>query len=136
MVITHAQAVRMLNAALAKAEEFGVNVGISILDAHGDLIASIRMTGSEHPWLPEDSRGKALATIMWKGEPSGNLQERAGSPMLTWLNNNYQGRLNYLKGAVAIRDKQGQIVGAIGAGGAPLDQDEAIALAGAAALEE
>jgi uncharacterized protein GlcG (DUF336 family) len=133
MEITHVQALRMLDAAIAKADEFGVSVGISILDAHGDLVISMRMTGAEHPWLPEDSRGKALATIVWKGEPSANLQERAGSPMLTWLNNNYHGKLHYLKGAVAIR-KDGEIVGAIGAGGAPLDQDEAIAIAGANAL--
>ena len=135
MIITHGQAIRMLNAALAKAEEFGVNVGISIVDAHGDLVASVRMTGSEHAWLADDSRGKAMATIAWKGEPSGNLQERANSPMLTWLNNHYHGQLNYLRGAVGIRNQAGELVGAIGAGGAPLEQDEAIALAGAAVLE-
>lgn len=131
--ITLAEALRMQAAALAKAEALGVGVAIAILDAYGNLVASIRTDGVEYVWLPDDARGKCMATIAWRGQPSGSLTDMAGGPMLTWLNAQYGGKLLYLKGAVAIR-RDGELVGAIAASGASGADDEAIAEAGAAAL--
>ena len=133
MPITDAEALQMVDAAIGKANELGVKVGISIVDETGQLIATIRMSGSSFQWLPEAAQGKAMATIFWRGEPSGTLVERAGHPLFQWLNNNYGGKLVYAKGAVAIR-RAGEIVGAIGASGASPNQDEEIAQAGADAL--
>ena len=125
--ISQKQIMDALGAGLEEADKRGVVVGISIVDSGANLVGSIRMAGSGYQWLCDDSRGKAMATVVWQGTPSGELQERAGSPMMTWLNSHYGGKLNYLKGAVPIM-KDGQIIGAAGAGGAPLADDEAIAI--------
>jgi glc operon protein GlcG len=124
--ITHQDIVKGLSAGLAEAERRGVIVAISIVDEGPNLLGAVRMSGSGYPWLCNDAQGKAMATVVWKGTPSGELQERAGSPMMNWLNNHYGGRLNYLKGAVPIT-RDGNLIGAAGVGGAPTPDDEAIA---------
>jgi uncharacterized protein GlcG (DUF336 family) len=134
MTITMGEALRMQSAAAAKAQELGVAVAITIIDVNTNLVSSIRMDGVEWVWLPDDARGKAMATVVWRGEPSGNFTERAAGPMFTWLNSHYNGRLLYLKGAVPIR-RDGELLGAIAASGGSGQQDEEIASAGAAALE-
>jgi uncharacterized protein GlcG (DUF336 family) len=132
--ISMAEALRMQAAALAKAEEFGVAVAITIIDVHTNMVSSIRMDGVEWVWLPDDARGKAMVTVVWRGEPSGPFRDRAASPMFTWLNDHYQGKLLYLQGAVPIK-RGDRLLGAIAASGASGEQDEAIAWAGANALE-
>lgn len=134
-VFTHAEVMAALQAGIAEAERRGVAVGISIVDEGANLVGSIVMANAVEPWLADDSRGKAMATAVFGGRPSGEMQERAGGPMFTFLNNHYNGRLNYLKGAVPIR-RGGKLVGAAGAGGAPLDVDEAIAVIVAAVLAQ
>jgi uncharacterized protein GlcG (DUF336 family) len=115
-----------LSAGLAEAEKRGVAVGISVVDEGGNLVGSIVMGGAKDAWLADDSRGKAMVPAVFEGRPSGELQERSNSPMNVWLNTHYGGRLNYLKGGVPIY-RDGKLVGGAGAGGAPLDDDEAIA---------
>lgn len=115
-----------LSAGAVEAERRGVAVGISVVDEGGNLVGSIVMTGSKDAWLADDSRGKAMVPAVFEGRPSGELQERSNGPMCTWLNHHYGGRLNFLKGGVPIL-RDGKVVGGAGAGGAPLDDDEAIA---------
>ena len=133
-VFSYREVMNALNDGLAKAERRGVRVGISIVDEGNNLVGCIVMEGRE-VWLAEDSRGKAMATVAMLGRPSGEMQERAGSPWYAWVNNQYGGRLNFLKGGVPVR-RDGTLVGAVGAGGAPLDDDEAIALVVAKALAD
>ena len=125
-VFTHQEVMSALSAGLAEAEKRGVSVGISVVDEGGNLVGSIVMTAARDAWLADDSRGKAMVPAVFEGRPSGELQERANSPMCTWLNHHYGGRLNFLKGGVPIY-RDGKLVGGAGAGGAPLDDDEAIA---------
>lgn len=115
-----------LNQGLDEAAKRGVLVGISVVDEGGNLVGSIVMGGAKDAWLADDSRGKAMASAVFEGRTSGEMQERASGPMYTWLNNHYGGRLNYLKGGVPIF-RDGKLIGGAGAGGAPLDDDEAIA---------
>lgn len=122
---THQEVMQALSLGLAEAEKRGVSVGISILDEGNNLVGCIVMEGRE-VWLAEDSRGKAMATVAMMGRPSGEMQERASNPWYGWVNNQYGGRLNYMKGGVPIF-RDGKLIGAAGAGGAPLDDDEAIA---------
>ncbi|MGE0056640.1 MAG: heme-binding protein [Dehalococcoidia bacterium] len=123
---SHKEVMDALAAGLAEAEKRGVAVGISVVDEGGNLVGSIVMGGAKDAWLADDSRGKAMVPAVFEGRPSGELQERSNSPMNVWLNTHYGGRLNYLKGGVPIY-RNGQLVGGAGAGGAPLDDDEAIA---------
>jgi uncharacterized protein GlcG (DUF336 family) len=115
-----------LQEGIAEAERRGVIVGISVVDEGANLVGSIIMSGAIEPWLCEDSKGKAMSTVLFGGRPTGTMEERSNGPMLTWLNNHYGGRLSFLRGAVPIK-RGGQLVGAAGAGGAPTDIDEAIA---------
>ena len=130
---TQQEVMQALSAGLDEAEKRGVIVGISVVDEGGNLVGSIVMANAAEPWLADDSRGKAMSTVLFGGRPSGDMQENSNSPMMTWLNDHYGRRLNYLKGGVPIR-RAGQLVGAAGAGGAPLPDDEAIALVVAATL--
>lgn len=125
-VFTHHEVLQALTAGVAEAERQGVKVAISIVDEATNLIGAVCMPDTGYPWLCDDARGKAMATVVWQGTPSGQLQPRSAGPMMTWLNNHYGGRLNYLQGAVPIK-RNGQLVGAAGAGGAPTAIDEAIA---------
>ena len=132
MSITHQEAQRGLNAGIAKAEELGVQVAIAIVDDHASLVGLIRMQ-SAFLFLPEAATGKAMATVVWRGQPSGVLNERAGTPMMQAVNSTYGNRLFYQQGAVPIR-RGDQLIGAAGAGGASSQQDEEIAEAVAAAI--
>jgi glc operon protein GlcG len=127
-VITHQEVLKGIEAGLAVAQERGVLLGLAIVDEGGNLIGAVSMLGSGYPWICDDARGKAMATVFWKGTLSGEMQERAGSPMMTWLNNHYGGRLNFLRGAVPIM-RNGELIGAAGAGGGPTEIDEAVAWA-------
>ena len=131
-VFSYRELMNALNEGLAEAERRRVRVGISVVGEGNNLVGCIVMEGGE-AWLAEDSRGKAMATVAMMGKPSGEMQERASSPWYGWVNNQYGGRLNYLKGGVPIR-RNGVLVGAAGAGGAPLDDDEVIAWVVAHAL--
>lgn len=115
-----------LSAGLAEAERRGVTCGISIVDEGGNLVGSVVMTDARDCWLADDSRGKAMVPALFEGRTSASMQDRSDSPMAVWLNNHYGGRLNYLKGGVPVY-RNGKLVGGAGAGGAPLDDDEAIA---------
>ena len=132
--ISHQESRRMLDAAVAKAEEMGVQVGICIVDDHASPVGSIVMGGAAFLFLFQASMGKAMATVVWRGQPSGVLNERAGTPMFQAVNSMYANQLVYQQGAVPLRRGE-QLVGAIGVGGASPQQDEEIAVAGAAAFE-
>jgi glc operon protein GlcG len=133
MSITHEEAQKGLAAGISKAEELGVQVAIAIVDDHASLVGLIRMQ-SGFLFLPEAATGKAMATVVWRGQPSGVLNERAGTPMMNAVNNLYGDKLFYQQGAVAI--KRGDLlIGAVGAGGASAQIDEEIATAAADAIQ-
>ncbi len=134
MSITHQEARRALDAAVAKAEAMGVKVAIAVVDDHADLVGLIRMSDASYLFLPQAAQGKAMASVVWR-QPSGALNERAASPMFQGTNAMYGGRLLFQQGAVPIMRGE-KLIGAIGVGGATAQQDEEIALAGAATFAE
>jgi uncharacterized protein GlcG (DUF336 family) len=132
-VFKHQEVLAAIGAGVAEAEKRGVVVGISVVDESGALVGSIVMGDAAEAWLADDSRGKAMVPAVFSGRTSGSMQERSTSPMAVWLNDHYGRRLNFLKGGVPIR-RDGKLVGGAGAGGAPLEDDEAIAWIVAEAL--
>ncbi len=132
MSISHEDAIKALQAGVAKAEELGIQVAIAVVDDHADLVAMIRMSDVRYLFLPQAAQGKAMASLVW-GQPSGNLTERASAPMMVATNNVYHGQLFYQPGAVPIK-RDGKIIGAAGAGGASTDNDVEVAMAVAAVL--
>ena len=129
MALTLAEANRMVQAAIAKADEISVKVSIAVCDAGGNLLAFNRMEGAS-PVSATVAQGKAAASAGF-GRSSGALQ--ADSPVIQAVIATMGGRMLPAQGAVPIH-KNGELVGSIGASGATAQQDEECAQAGLAAL--
>ena len=129
MPITLGEANRMVQAAIAKADELNVKVSIAVCDAGGSLLAFNRMEGAS-PVSAAVSQGKAAASAGF-GRPSGTLQ--ADSPVIQAVIAAMGGRMLPAQGALPVL-KNGELVGSIGGSGATAQQDEECAQAGLAAL--
>jgi glc operon protein GlcG len=131
MALTLVEIERMLQAAKKKALDMGVIVGISIVDARGDLLAALRLDGALWRTMPV-SRGKAYASVAF-GAPSAELTERADNPVMRALMLMEEGQIIPQQGAVPIK-RGSELLGAIGVSGARSEEDEEIARAGVSAL--
>jgi glc operon protein GlcG len=129
MALTLAEARRMIQAAVAKAQELQVKLSVAVCDTGGNLIAFDRMDGTIVVSATV-AQGKAAAAAGF-GRPSGALA--ADSPVIQAVIAATGGRMLPARGAVPVL-KAGEVVGAIGASGATAEQDEQCAEAGAAAL--
>ena len=129
MAITLAEANRMVQAAVAKADELSVKVSIAVCDAGGNLLAFNCMQGARVVSATV-AQGKAAASAGF-GRASGTLQ--ADSPVIQSVIATMGGRMLPAQGAVPVL-KDGEVVGAIGGSGATSQQDEECAQAGSAAL--
>src|SRR5260370_12511940 len=131
MALTLAEANRIVQAALNKAQEMNIKVSVAVCDAGGRLMAFNRMDGAI--WGSIDgSQGKAIA---WAGfaRPSGEAAERAGSPIIQGIIAAEGGHMIPSQGAVPIV-RNGVVDGACGVGGGTSQQDEDVAKAGVAKL--
>src|SRR5207245_9320215 len=118
--ISYELAQKMVNAALAKAEELGVTENVAILDDGGNLKAFGRMDGTPIPTI-EIAQNKAYTALFGvsaqdffnfiQGDPS----LLAGLPTLA--------RVAAWGGGFPIR-VNGEVVGAIGLSGAPTVQND------------
>ena len=129
MALTLVEANRMIQAALAKAEELQVKISVAVCDTGGNLIALNRMNGAIVVSATV-AQGKAAASAGF-GRASGALQ--ADSPVIQAVIASLGGRMLPARGAVPVY-QAGELVGAIGASGATAEQDEQCAQAGVAAL--
>jgi glc operon protein GlcG len=129
MALTLADAHRMIQAAIAKAEELQVKLSVAVCDPGGHLLAFSRMNGAIVVSATV-AQGKAAASAGF-GRASGALA--ADSPVIQAVITAMGGRMLPAKGAVPVYQAE-ELVGAIGASGATADQDEQCAQAGAAAL--
>src|SRR5687767_5599250 len=133
MYLTTSEAQRMLQAAQAKAQQMGVKVSISVVDGRGDLLTMVRLDGVS--WRTAGiSKGKAYASANF-GVPSADLAARANSPVMPAVMPSVHGEVVPAQGAMpALRD--GRVLGAVGVSGAKAEEDEEIAKAGVAALQQ
>jgi uncharacterized protein GlcG (DUF336 family) len=117
----------MLTAAIAKAEEIGQPQCIVIVDAGGQLLGEIRMTGAK--FLSRKSALSKALTAASIGGPSTNIPDavRTGIGLATG------GDVTGLPGGLPIR-VDGDLVGGIGVGSGSGDQDVAVAKAALAAI--
>ena len=123
-VLTHSAAMEMMLAAIAKAEELNCPQCIVIVDASGELLGEIRMTGSKYL-----SRKSALAKALTAasiGAASTAVPEMVRSAIAAATD----GTVTGLPGGLPIM-KDGEILGGIGVGSGSGDQDIAV---GSAAL--
>jgi uncharacterized protein GlcG (DUF336 family) len=123
---------RVIDAAIAKAEEIGQPQDIAVVDAGGNLKAHVRMDtaniGSIHIAI-----NKAYTSIAFQTQTRDLSEITRPTGDLYGLNDAHGGRLVVFPGGIPlVRD--GHIVGAIGVSTGSIEQDQAVAEAGAAAL--
>jgi glc operon protein GlcG len=129
MALTLSEANQVVHAAVAKAQELNIRISVAVCDAGGRLVAFNRMDGAI--WAGAyGSQGKAVASVAF-GRASGELQERAGSPIIQGIAAAEGGHMIPSQGAVPIV-RGGVVVGACGVGGGTAQQDEDCARAGVA----
>ena len=122
-----AGAMRLLNAALAKATEMGVPECISIVDSGGNLLAYARMDGA-FALSFESSLMKAMTAASY-GAPTGDIA--AGIDLKLAIATQGK-RINLPGGLPIVID--GHIVGGIGVGSGTGEQDREVAAAALKAL--
>lgn len=129
MALTLAEANRIIEGAIAKAESLGIKVNVAVCDGGGRLKAFGRMDGAGWAGM-YGSQGKAVASAA-TGRASGDLQERADTPIYRGIVAAEGGHMILSKGAVPII-RDGEIIGGCGVGGGTSDEDEECAIAGVA----
>ena len=131
MALTLAEANRVVEGAIAHAEELNIKVSVAVCDAGGRLVALNRMDGAI--WAGAyGCQGKAVASAGF-GRPSGELSERADQPTPRGIAAAEGGHMIMGQGGVPIV-RNGLIDGACGVGGGSSQQDEDCARAGIARL--
>lgn len=120
--LTHSASLTMLTAAAAKAEEIGQPQCIVIVDASGETLAQLRMSGAKYLSMRSaTAKARTAASI---GAPSDAIPEAVGPAIAAATN----GHVTRLAGGmpVIIEDT---LVGGIGVGSGSPDQDKQVALA-------
>lgn len=129
--ITHEQSDAAIAAALAEAEATSTAMNIAVVDAGGHLKSFIRMEGA---WLGsiDIAIKKAVTAALFKGETGalGELSQPGGPLYGIEISN---GGLITFPGGVPIVVGD-SVIGAIGVSGSTIENDRAVALAGAAAV--
>jgi glc operon protein GlcG len=131
MTISAADAQRIINAAVAHAEQLGARVCVAVVDSGGNVKALHRMDGATFATtaLAVDK----AATSAGYGMSTQDLAEFAsGNPAVLAGLSNRPG-FSLLPGALPL-ERDGAVVGAVGVSGSSRGEDEPIAAAGLAAL--
>ena len=129
--VTLKEAVTVCEAAIARANELGITIAVSVVDSGTNLVTMQKMENALLLGI-EGSKGKAVASVLF-GESSGDLIPRNDSPVMRALQIQMGGRFILGRGAVPIfRDSE--LIGACGAGGGTGEEDEDCSRAGAAAI--
>ncbi|HZN67703.1 MAG TPA: heme-binding protein [Tepidisphaeraceae bacterium] len=129
--ITLDQAHAALEAAAKKAEEIKTKMDICVVDAGGNLKAFARMDGA---WIGSiDISIKKAKTARFFDMNTGEIGKlsQPGGPLYGIEHSN--GGLITFPGGVPIKNQQGTVIGAIGVSGSTVENDHAVAMAGAQA---
>ena len=131
--ITLEQANAAVLAAHKKAEELGVKMNIAIVDAGANLKAFMRM---DNAWLGSvDIAVKKAKTARFFDMPTGvigSLSQPGGSLYNIEHSN---GGLITFPGGIPLKNKVGEVIGGIGVSGDSVENDHAVAEAGAGAIQ-
>jgi uncharacterized protein GlcG (DUF336 family) len=131
MGLTLAEANQIVQGAIDKAREMNIRISVAVCDAGGRLMAFNRMDGAIWGGV-YGSQGKAIASVAF-GRASGELTERAGTPIVQGILTAEGGHMIPSQGAVPII-RNGVVEGACGVGGGTSQQDEDVAKAAVAKL--
>ncbi|WP_244299564.1 GlcG/HbpS family heme-binding protein [Aquimarina algiphila] len=132
--IKHDEALSVLLAAKKMAEKSNILVNIAVVDAGANLKAFIRMDESFIGSI--DVAIKKAKTARYFNIDTGKLGELTQPGGIIYNIEHSNGGLITFPGGIPIKNKDGKIIGAIGVSGGTIDQDRAIATAGAASVIE
>ena len=130
--VTLAQAQAALRAALDKSTEMGGKMDIAVVDAGANLKAFAREDGA---WLGSiDIAIKKARTSRWFDMDTGAIGglSQPGGALFNIEHSN--GGLITFPGGVPLKNAAGEVIGAIGVSGSTVEDDHAVAEAGAAAV--
>ncbi|HXT46400.1 MAG TPA: heme-binding protein [Pseudonocardiaceae bacterium] len=126
------QAQLVVDAAVKKAQQIGTLMNVTVIDAGGNLKAFARMDGA---WLGSiDISAKKARTARFFDMDSGEIGKlsQPGGPLYNIEISN--GGLITFPGGVPLKNASGEVIGAIGVSGSTVENDHAVATAGADAL--
>jgi uncharacterized protein GlcG (DUF336 family) len=124
--LTEEASLKMLAAGVTKANELGCKVSLAVVDQSCRLIAFLMMDGARHFSIITTQR-KAITSASQK-MPTGYAPEENALSMAIRM-----GDFTNVPGGFPIT-VQGQVIGAVAAGGATIEQDVMVAQAALAAL--
>jgi glc operon protein GlcG len=131
MVLSLAEAQKVMEGAIAKAKELKLRISVAVCDAGGRLVSLNTMDGAFLS-AAYGSQGKAYAAAAF-GRPSRQLAEIANGPLVRGIADAAGGHMIPSGGGLPIL-RDGVIVGTCGVGGGTDDQDDKCASAGIARL--
>ncbi|PSW22064.1 heme-binding protein [Photobacterium sanctipauli] len=114
--LSSAAAFELANAAVGQCAKDGYNVSATVVDISGRVQAQLRYDNAS-PHTLDSSRQKAFTAVSMK-QPTANLMKLVAEKPLMDPLRDMDDNLLFLAGGLPIEYK-GQIVGAIGVGGAP-----------------
>jgi uncharacterized protein GlcG (DUF336 family) len=125
--LTEQASLKMLQAGVAKADALGCKVSLAVVDQSCRLIGFLMMDGARHFSIITTQR-KAI-TAASQRQPTGYAPEENALSMAVRM-----GDFTNVPGGFPIV-VAGQVIGAVAAGGASIDEDVLVAQAALAALE-
>lgn len=127
--ITLERANAIVSAALAKAHEINAKMNIAVVDAGANLKAFARMDGA---WLGSiDISLRKARTARFFDMNSGEIGRLSQPGESLFGIEHSNGGLITFPGGVPIRNPEGDVIGAIGVSGSSVENDHAVAQAGA-----
>lgn len=131
MALTLEHAEKIVAAAKAKAKALNTLMDIAVVDEGGNLKAFARMDGA---WLGSiDIAQKKARTARWFDMPTGAIGKlsQPGGPLFGIEHSN-NGLITF-PGGLPLKDSSGAVIGGIGVSGSTVENDHAVAEAGAKA---
>lgn len=129
------QANVLIKACHKKAKEMGMPMCIAVMDGYGYLVAFAR-TGDTTLDSIQIAIDKAYTASILRMDTRSLGEQSQPGESLYGIQNNLGGRLVIFPGGIPIF-KEGKLIGAIGASGGSVEEDEAVAQAGvSAAIKE
>ena len=130
--VTLEQAERILKAANERALEIGVKMNIAVVDAGANLKAFVRM---DDAWLGSiDIAVKKAKTARFFDMPTGEIGKLSQPGESLYQIEVSNGGLISFPGGIPLKNAEGKIIGAIGVSGDSVENDHAVAAAGAVAV--
>ena len=132
MNITLEQAEKMIAVAKEKAIALETKMNIAVVDAGANILAFVRMDGA---WLGSADisikKAKTARFFDFNTGVIGGLSQPGGS--LFGIEHSNGGLITF-PGGVPVKNAAGEVIGAIGVSGSTVENDHAVAEAGALAL--